>query len=396
MRIAIFAKRTTHHTGYGGLETQNNLLADELVNRGHEVVVFSPKWELEEGEINENGVRYVMVNAIYKFGGFFGISAKINKNNWLNKSVEVFLRFHKEQPFDVVLSQSAAGHGIIRKKKELNIKVITISHGTIIGEFQTFLKEMNLPSDFWKLVKNTGFVLNNFFIRQRDIILHSNRVIAVSNAVKEALVEETFIDDRRIEVIHNGIRPIDLLKGTENKCPVVIYVGRVEKSKGIQLLLQALSQISSEYYLKIIGTGPYLTKLQEQAEILKISGKVEFVGRVNHSAVLQHLAVSDIFVLPTLRVEGFPMTIVEAMFAHLPLLVSNMGGVADAVENEVNGFLVESNNADALKDALCTLINNAELRVEMGEKSYQKAVQQFTITTMVDGYEKVIQEVLKK
>ena len=71
MHIAVFTKKTTFHKGYGGLETQNKLLVEELVRRGNSVIVFSPKAEIETDGTVDSGVTYVFIPAVYRMGIFF-------------------------------------------------------------------------------------------------------------------------------------------------------------------------------------------------------------------------------------------------------------------------------------------------------------------------------------
>src|SRR4030065_994231 len=132
MRIAVMAKKTTFHKGFGGLETQNKALCEGLSAKGHIVTIFSPVYELDKNEIIENNVRYVFVKCVYRMGPVFGFFGTIQKSNWINRSVEEFTKIHEKEKFDIVLAQSSTGLGIIKNKKKLNIKVISIAHGTII------------------------------------------------------------------------------------------------------------------------------------------------------------------------------------------------------------------------------------------------------------------------
>lgn len=116
MRIAVFIKNTTFHTGFGGFETQNKVLCEGLVSRGHSVVVFSPKRDLEKEKAQENGVNYVFVPSIFRR---FSALSSGNKKSWINKSVEVFADFHKKEPFNLIISQSSGGLGVIKEKKNL-------------------------------------------------------------------------------------------------------------------------------------------------------------------------------------------------------------------------------------------------------------------------------------
>ena len=92
---------------------QNLVLCEGLVSRGHSVTVFSPKLDVMKESESANGVEYVFVDCSFRsLGGF----AFWDKNNWVNKSVARFEAINKKKKFDVVLGQSSAALGIIRKK----------------------------------------------------------------------------------------------------------------------------------------------------------------------------------------------------------------------------------------------------------------------------------------
>lgn len=375
------------------METQNRLLCEGLSSRGHTVVVFSPKWELNKTSICENGVTYVFIDCVYRV--LFGLGA-LQKSNWLNRSVYKFNEMHKTAPFNVVLGQSSAALGVINNKEKIKIPVISISHGTIGGEISTRLRSTSIKTlkDFYHLIADIGYFLLNFFFRQRDFIRHSDKVIAVSRVVKEALIDETYVPEERVEVIYNGIRPpkfpVTVVQHREIR---ILYVGRVDKTKGLEDLLQAInSEMFSDTTLKIVGDGNYLEELKEVVSKEGLEGRVEFTGNVPHEEVLSFMNDSDIFVLPSRRVEGFPMTLVEAMFASLPIVGSDMGGIPEAITHGVTGYIYKSGNIDELKEKLTNLVKDSELRRLMGDRALEKAKLNYTLEAMLDKYEEVLRD----
>ena len=126
----------------------------------------------------------------------------------------------------------------------------------------------------------------------------------------------------------------------------------------------------------------------------KIQEKVIFHGKMPHYEFIKNVR-PDIFVFPTKRIEGFPMVIVEAMFAGMPTVAFDCGGVSDAVIDEKTGFLVKEGENEEFKEKLVKLIDNFEMRQEMGKSSREIAEKDYTIDTMVDRYEKIFTEVLK-
>ena len=392
MNLAVFIKRTTLHAGYGGLETQNKALCEGLAKRGHKITVFSPKYKLDTLSQELNGVFYKFIDCSYRSLGGFGY---LDKNNWINRSVEEFKKAHQKEKFDLVLGQSSAALGLVMKKAELDVPVISISHGTTTGEFKTLLQSLSSLKDYVKLIPNTAYFLLNFFNRQREFVLHSDKVVAVSKFVKKALVDETFVDENRIAVIYNGTDENIISTKIDDGMVRLFYVGLIHRSKGLEDLVEVMGELRGKSIdLTIIGDGPQLEALKRLVSEKKLLGKIHVLGRTSHEEAMKVLGESDIFVLPSRRVEGFPMSVIEAMFAQVPVIGSNMGGIPEGVENGVTGIVYESGNVNELKNAIIKLSEDKELRDRMGKNAYEKAKKEFTLDVMLDKYEKTFSEVL--
>lgn len=436
MRIAVFIKRTTFHKQHGGLETQNKALCEGLAKKGHNVVVFSPKEDVTTNKIVENGVEYIFIDAVYRMGIFFerfeeklalilkkllpfintkGVFSRKGKEDWIEKSFNLFQNHHNENNFDVVLNQSAVGLSIIKRKQELNIPVISVSHGTIVGEYLSRIKGVSIksllsPRVLLSLVRDTAYVLVNFFGRQRQFIHGSDKIVAVSSVVKKNLINETFVQEDKVEVIHNGISPEKFKEKFENmtniarevsggEVPKIVFVGRILREKGIFKLLNAARLLKNDgvnFNINFLGDGEDFEELKSTLLRLQLGDVVKLFGNVTPDVVISTLIDSDIFVLPTLRVEGFPMTLVEAMFAGLPTLASDIGGNLDAVDDEKTGYLVEPGSVSDLSARLKDLLLDENLRKQLGRNAKIKAQNEFTLDVMIRKYEKVISEVLEK
>ena len=394
MKIAVFTKSTTLHKNHGGLETQNLALCEGLVKKGHYVVVFSPKKEIKEDFIEQNGVKYVFIDADYK--GY--IFSRFKKNSWGKQSLKTFSKWHEKEKFDVVISQSASAESIIENKDKLNIKTVSIAHGTAASEYSTFLKNKKGPKGFYWMIRNTQYFIRQYFGRQRRYILHSDKVIAVSEYVKKALISETFVNENKVVVIHNGVDGGLYAKKEKDRniggTVDLYFIGRVEVSKGILTLLDIVKDINKNTMLHVVGEGPYLEEAVEKAGKNKIQEKVIFHGKIPHHEFINKIN-PDILVFPTQRIEGFPMVLVEAMFAGIPVVAFDLGGVSDAVIDGVTGYLVKAGDSKYFKEKLIELIDNHHLRLEFGKNAEEKAKKEFTIDKMIGSYEKVFLEITK-
>jgi glycosyltransferase involved in cell wall biosynthesis len=124
----------------------------------------------------------------------------------------------------------------------------------------------------------------------------------------------------------------------------------------------------------------YFTELQDLVQDLKLANHFRFDGGVTN--LRQHLAAADVFVLPS-RSEGFSNAIVEAMAASLPVVATNVGGNAEAVQDGVSGFVVPSEDPAALSAAIIRLLSDPSLAKAMGAAGKNLAAERFTIESMM-------------
>jgi glycosyltransferase involved in cell wall biosynthesis len=150
----------------------------------------------------------------------------------------------------------------------------------------------------------------------------------------------------------------------------VLYVGRLAREKGLDVLLQAAASLPVQ--VMIVGTGPERARLEEAAP-----ANATFLGQLDQDAVAREYAQADVFVLPSLS-EPWGMVLNEAAAAGLPLVATDAAGAAhDLVEDGANGFLVPAGDAVALRDALERLAGDPALREQAGRRSRELA-QRFT------------------
>jgi glycosyltransferase involved in cell wall biosynthesis len=391
MNIAVFIKRTTFHAGFGGLETQNKTLCEGLVVRGHKVTVFSPKLELDKDTEKLNGVSYIYVDCSFRsLAGF----DRLDKNNWTNRSVAELEKIHKIKPVELILAQSSAGLGVIRKKEKLNIPIVSIAHGSTLGELDTTLRSLKTFKDWMMLIPKLAYFVLNYLGRQREFVLHSDRIVTVSEYVKKSLVDETFVDEGKLDVIYNGVDPEAFtIRNKRTTSIQIFYVGLIHWSKGLKHLVEAFEELNmGNVRLTIAGDGEHLGALRDMVQKKGLDNIVKVLGRVPHEDVASLMLDSDIFVIPSKRVEGFPMTIPEAMFAGLPVIGTSMGGIPEGIEEGKTGFVVKSGDSKILAKALRELVLDSALREKMSEAALDKARREFTLDVMLNKYEEVLRK----
>ncbi len=232
-------------------------------------------------------------------------------------------------------------------------------------------------------------------------------VIAVAKTIQDVLCTVERIPMNRTEVIYNGIN-LNKLSVNKNKKEntiknmnlqdkiVLSYVANFHIRKGHKYLIEAilnLKRLYSNIYLMIIGDGKIRNELEKLTKQLDIGNNVIFLGY--RSDIPELLSVSDIYVHPSLE-EGFPLTIIEAMAAGLPVIATTVGGISELIIDGDNGILIPPGNTQALVDAISDLIEHQEKRSALAETGKQYVESNLTDEIMVNKYREVYRSKIGK
>ncbi len=176
-----------------------------------------------------------------------------------------------------------------------------------------------------------------------------------------------FSDKLRIEIIPNALPDLDKTNSDNSRRETkLIYVGRFAWEKDPEILIQAMKKVSMRFpnwTLEMAGTGPLLKPMKALVKELSLEGNVKFLGNVSDVAELYQSA--SILVLPSV-VEGFPNTLIEAMFFGLPTICFSDIPFEDIITNHFDGLVVQERSPKALTDAIALLIEKKGFRFELG------------------------------
>jgi glycosyltransferase involved in cell wall biosynthesis len=230
-------------------------------------------------------------------------------------------------------------------------------------------------------------------------------LVAVSERVRRAAVEQEHIRPERITVITNGINPqnqkplLDVEKvslrrslGIEFSELLLLTVARLKPQKGHAYLLDAIPEILkavSTARFVFAGDGPLREELQAQADSLGIEHAVRFLGV--YTEIPQLLQTADVFVLPSLW-EGLPVAMLEAMLAGVPVVASQVEGVEEVIQNGKNGLLVPPGDPATLSRALIQLLQDRETLARLGSAGKATVVEEYTAERMCRKYEELFNE----
>ena len=265
-------------------------------------------------------------------------------------------------------------------------------------------KELN-PNE--KSMLRFNFVLRSY---EKKLMKRSDALIAVSKYTVNELTDLYGIDKNKIHVIYNGV-DIERFKprpnraelrqefGLEKDTKVVLFVGRLYHRKGLETLLRSvppvLKEVSNVKFV-ISGTGfkQKEERLRNLAKDLDIEDHVTFLGYVPDEKLPSLYSASDIFVLPAIY-ENFPFAILEAQSTGLPVISTKVGGIPEFLVDNENGFVIDPGDPTQLAQRLLTLLQDAKLAKEMGDRGRKLIEKKFDwrlITSQViDLYHKLLE-----
>jgi glycosyltransferase involved in cell wall biosynthesis len=221
----------------------------------------------------------------------------------------------------------------------------------------------------------------------------TDRMICVSEHEKR-LARKLPIDPDRLRVVLNAVTDTPERACSHDQPARVVMVARLAPPKRHDLLLQALAlvqrQIGAEISASLIGDGPEGEPCRALVRVLNLRA-VEFMGDVDD--VPRRLAQHQIFVLMSDH-EGLPISIIEAMRAGLAIVASDLPGIRELVTDHVHGLLV-GNDAQALADALLSLMSDPNLRARLSHAARQQYETRFTPTQMAKAVEAVYGQIAR-
>lgn len=203
----------------------------------------------------------------------------------------------------------------------------------------------------------------------------SDHIVTVSKAVAEN-ASGFGVNRELISVVPNGVDPEKFSPPTTYPAEKrILFVGRLIKNKGPQVLLSSLPRLVEKHpdvTVRVVGTGPLEAELRSITTRLDVEEHVEFAGYVE--SVAKEMRNADIFCRPSFS-EGMPLTLLEAMSSGLPAVVTDVAGVPEVVTDGENGFLVPPDDPDALIKPLSTLLAEEQTKRRLGSTARRYVIE---------------------
>lgn len=235
----------------------------------------------------------------------------------------------------------------------------------------------------------------------------TDRMVAVSEAIKNDIIKYDNIEPSKILVIPNGIdtkkfdperKFINVREELSIKTDdiVVGFIGRLVPAKGLEYLIDAVLHLKDKYKklkLIIIGNGSIINDLKDNTRKNKVHKHVIFTGE--RRDIPDILSCIDIFVMPSVA-EGLPNALLEAMAMGKPVVATKVGGIPEVIQNGINGLLVPPHDAGSLAEAIISLIDNDNLAKKIGQASREFILEHYSIRSTVHKWQSLYISILEK
>ncbi|WP_042683485.1 glycosyltransferase family 4 protein [Anaerosalibacter massiliensis] len=285
-------------------------------------------------------------------------SNPFNPNNL--KAYSQLLKLLKQEPVDLMHCNTPIG-GLIGRlcaKRAKVKKVIYTAHGFHFYKGAPFINRTLFKWGEKYLAHYTDILLT---INQEDF--NAAQSFKLRNNGQIFLIHGAGVDTGYINTYDPRKKRKEI--GIPDSSIVIFSAGELNKNKNNQAIIKAISKVNNKnIYYVLCGEGKLRPKLENLSRDLGISERVKFLGF--RTDVLDILPATDIFAMPSFR-EGLPRSLMEAMDAGLPCIVSNIRGNVDLIEDGVGGFLRSPTDISGYSKAIEMLATNQELRKRFGE-----------------------------
>ena len=280
--------------------------------------------------------------------------------------------------------------GLIKHKKKYSFSLITVLHGLEVTRLNSNKYDKSIPK----------------FIQTID---HSDQVIAVSNYTKNEAISIT--GTQKITTIPNFVNTTEFFPQSISECrnkfqlhhsdKILLSLSRLVKRKGHDIVIRAIQIVKKKipgikYLIAGSGDFPYEKMLKKLVNDLGLQSHVHFLGYIEENKKPLLYNASDVYIMNSLDTdeqgdsEGFGITFLEANACGKPVIGTNVGGISDAIENNVNGILVKPNDANATAEAIIQLFSDQSLYQKLSGNGISRVNNQFSLSNVGGKYHQII------
>ncbi len=377
MKIALLSEKYT--PDIGGLAISTGRLGHLLASAGCEVRVFAPSPNLPASAkqtLNSNGV------SVTRFGAHKRVDDTLV--DWF----ELIVDEHKRDPFDVLHAYFLPQAGFVAAYagKYLHVPSVVSIRGNDIE--RAAFDPSKFPHVMYALQNASAVTTNASELAKKAKAFVEREIILIPNGIdidcfkpmerNERLAEALGLTLESNSLLLDNAQQAARLQSTE----VIGFAGELREKKGLKTLLSAYAQVSKKYPATLLIVGEVRSGPDKQVfddfKLRNPNLQILVTSAIAHKDMPAYYSLMDVFVHPSLR-DGMPNALLEAMACGKAVITTAVGGAIDVVEEGKNGILVNVNDAGALADTICELLDKPEKRKELGKVARATIASKFTL-----------------
>ncbi|CAM3754363.1 glycosyltransferase [Rahnella victoriana] len=300
------------------------------------------------------------------------------KKSWqvITRDPFVYLRALEQKQLDLMHAHFGVDACYALKVAEKkDIPLVTTFHG------------FDVTTSFKSLILSGSPSWMNYSVHRKELSMKGHCFIAVSDFIAEKALRLGF-DEKKIIKHYIGLDVEKVKKRpTISEKKIILHVARLVEKKGTEYLIKALKKVCNvdpDYQLVIIGDGPLAPSLKSLAEKLDLTKSIQFLGSQPHDRVLELMQQASIFCLPSVTsttgdAEGLGMVLLEAAASGVPTVGTRHGGIPEAMEENITGYLVNERDVNDLAEKLIMLVTDDKKRHAMGDSARKFIEDKFDI-----------------
>ena len=383
MHILVMTRSALSH-GFGGFQRQCVDLCEGFVRLGHRVTVLTTVHPngIESEEEDGYMVHYVSPSKPRRLS-----------SGWFKATRKKVEEIHATDSIDVIHSNEFAGFGLLGWAKRNDVPISLLCHGSLRSELLSFWASADMRPRYWHwLILTPTYLIKRYFFWELKMRRAAKSILLVTPTIAHDF--RLFCGDK-VKVIENGIALPEKPEPKRNEGTLTLLcTGRMDRQKGFQMAVKALGELRElDLSLEIVGSGAYLVELQALIDELQLADRVTLHGRVSDEELARIYSSADVYLIPTLRYEGLPLALLEALGHGIPTISSRIGGNADVLTHGEDGLFVKAGDLRLLVDSIRLLATEPETRHRLAEAARQTAERRFDKERMVAETEAVLRAI---
>ena len=380
MRICLQSDQFS--TILSGIGLHTTILVDELIKRGHEVILICN--EKKRPKRNDFSYEYI---PCWKFDP--------SHAKWFSFAIETSRRIndlYRKYKFDIFHSLDARQGALACKKLSISTIVNINDYYFAVSTLNPFYFTKEYKADWMKRY----FYYNFTKVFEKHTLNNFDVLIANSDVTKNKNIEAYKIPEEKIYKIHKGIPKTSKKRNkiaVKNSSYKVLMVGTNLQRKGIFYLIKASPKIIDKFPdIEFIIVGDCKEGIRKECRKIGVEKNFKFYGILKPEEVHSLYREADIFILPSL-IEGLGISVLEAMSYGIPVITSDVGGLSEIIRNNKNGLLIPAQDSEEIEYAINKLLEDNILRENLSKKAFEdvkKFNTKILLKKTIDIYEKNI------